>query len=57
MRARRQCEGVPEIWVTPQAAARIRKSPVDSSALESTIEASPRSARRKICRPPYRRMS
>src|SRR5947208_2251746 len=57
IKARRQWDGVPEMWVTPCAPARTRKSPVDSSALDSTIDPPPRSARKKICRPPYRRMS
>src|SRR5438094_7917599 len=55
IKARRQWDGVPEMWVTPCAPARVRKSPGDSPALDSTIDAPPRSAGEKICRPPYRR--
>ena len=38
MSALRQCEGVPEMCVTPAAAARLRKSSTDSAGSDSTSE-------------------
>jgi hypothetical protein len=50
--ARRQCEGVPDMCVTPAAPARVRKSPTASSGCDSTIDPPPTSARISICNPP-----
>src|SRR5947199_220838 len=47
MRARRQWDGVPEMWVTPCAPARPRKSPSASPALDNTSEPPPGSAGRR----------
>ena len=48
---RRQCEGVPDIWVTPAEPARASRIASGSVALVSSIEPPPRRARSRIWRP------